>query len=199
MAGKKGLAPAEAGNVGLGITAVGGGLRPPNPNSVDPNGIPVRPAVEREPIMPGEEADATACDPEPSVVPAHGPEDIGMPEACGIEPPMPEHEVRLPMVEPSGSEIIGFTPGVPSSVAPSGIPMEPTAAPGPRPSGDVTPSGASGDVPIAPTWAKAHPQPRRVAATVAIHRRFILSLQVFRVPKAFGVPTLRRQAGRAAP
>jgi hypothetical protein len=152
-----GLVPNDDGSDGLEITAAGGGLKPPNPNSVDPRGMPARPTVDREPSMPGEEADAAACDPDPSVVPAHEPEEIGMPEACGVDTPMPEQAVKLPIVEPSGEvpEIIGLTPGVPSSVAPSGIPMGPTAAPGPRPSGDVTPSGAIGAVPIPPTWPKA--------------------------------------------
>jgi hypothetical protein len=34
----------------------------------------------------------------------------------------------------------GLTPGVASSVAPSGMPVAPTGAPGPNPSGEVTPS-----------------------------------------------------------
>jgi hypothetical protein len=194
--GNDGLVPTDDGNDGLGIMAVGGGLKPPNPNSVDPNGIPTRPTVDREPSMPGEEADAAACEPDPSVAPAHEPEDMGMPEeVCGGDTPMPGQAVKLPIVEPSGEvpEIIGLTPGVPSSVAPSGIPMGPTAAPGPRPSGDVTPIGASGVVPIPPTWAKAQLQPKSAAAAVAIHRRFISSLLVF------GLPGLRPRAGPAAP
>jgi hypothetical protein len=165
--------PTEDGNDGVGITAVGGGLKPPNPNSVDPNGIPARPTVDREPIMPGEDADAAACDPEPSVAPAHEPEGIPV-DTCGVEPAMPGQAVKLPIVEPSGEvpDMIGLTPGEPSSVAPNGIPIGPTAVPGPRPSGDVTPSGAIGAVPIPPTWAKAQLQLNRVAA-VAIHRGFI--------------------------
>jgi hypothetical protein len=165
--------PTEDGDDELGITAVGGGLKPPNPNSVDPNGTPARPTVEREPIMLGEDADAAACDPEPPVASAHEPE--GMPVgACGVEPTMPEQAVNPPIVEPSGEvpDMIGLTPGVPSSVAPNGIPIGPTAVPGPRPSGDVTPSGAIGTVPMPPTWAKAQLQLNRVAA-VAIHRGFI--------------------------
>jgi hypothetical protein len=177
----------------LGITAVGGGLKPPNPNSVDPNGIPARPTVEREPIMLGEDADAAARDPEPSVLSAHGPE--GTPVgACGVEPTMPEQAVKLPIVDPSGEvpDMAGLRPGVPSSVAPNGIPIGPTAVPSPRPSGDVTPSGAIGAVPMPPTWAKAQPQLNRIAA-VAIRRGFISFSLGIRVPK------LRPPAGRGAP
>ena len=45
----------EMGGV-LGITTVGGGLRPPAPNSVEPSGIPIRP-TDAEPIPVGDEAD----------------------------------------------------------------------------------------------------------------------------------------------
>jgi hypothetical protein len=157
----------------LGITAEGGGLKPPNPNSVDPKGIPARSTVERKPNVLGEVADAAACNPERSVASAHEPEDISV-GACGIDPTIPEQAANPPIVEPSGEvpDMTGLTPGVPSSVAPNGIPIGATAAPGPRPSGDVTPSAGIGSVPMPPTWAKAQLQLNRVAA-VAIHRGFI--------------------------
>jgi hypothetical protein len=188
--GNEGFFADEAGNDGSGITATGGGLKPPNPNSVDPNGIPPRPAADREPIRPGVEADAAACDADPSVVAAQLPEVMPevpevLPEGlCGVEPPMPEQAVRLPIVDPSGDvpDITGLRPGEPSSVAPNGIPVGPTAAPGPMPSGEVTPSGATG-TPIPPTWAMAQPPLMSVAAAVAIHKRFISSLRGLR-PRA---------------
>ena len=68
---------------------------------------------------------------------------------------MPEQAVEA-VIEPSAAVPAGgvLTPGVAISVAPSGIPVAPTGAPGPIPSGEVAPSGAGAPV-IMPTWAKA--------------------------------------------
>jgi len=62
--------------------------------------------------------------------------------------PMLEH---VPVVmEPRGEvpAAPGLTPGVVISVAPSGIPVAPTAAPGPIPSGEVRPSELGAAVPV---------------------------------------------------
>jgi hypothetical protein len=59
--------------------------------------------------------------------------------ACGIEPPMPPHVVRLLIVGGSGDvpDVIGLTPSVGTSVVPRRRPAGGTAEPGPMPSGDV--------------------------------------------------------------
>jgi hypothetical protein len=59
----------------------------------------------------------------------------GLPkDTCGSEPPIPEHCVTVPIVD---VPIIGLTPGVLSSVEPSGMPVGATAEPGSMPRGDV--------------------------------------------------------------
>jgi hypothetical protein len=97
--------------------------------------------------------------------------------ACGIEPPMPPHVVRLLIVGGSGEvpDVIGLTPSIGTSVVPRRRPVGGTAEPGPMPSGDVMPSGeGSGVMPIAPTCANAEPAPRRAAAMVTITRRVFM-------------------------
>jgi hypothetical protein len=79
---------------------------------------------------------------------------------CDVDPPGLKHPV-MPMVAGGA----GLVPGAASSVAPSGTPVEPTGALVPMARGVVA---ASGCVPIAPTWAKAEPQPRSTAANAAI-------------------------------
>lgn len=90
-------------------------------------------------------------------------------DACGIEPPMPEHSVLA--VSPIGDvpDVVGLTPGDASSVAPRGMPVGATAAPGPMPSGDVMPSGGPGEI-----CAKAEPHPKRTAAVAVIAKRVIV-------------------------
>ena len=83
---------------------------------------------------------------------------LGFPglEADGwADAPIPEH-VEAAVIEPSADvpAAAGLTPGVDSSVAPSGTPVAPTGAPGPMPSGEVTPSEAGAPV-IMPTCAIA--------------------------------------------
>jgi hypothetical protein len=169
----------------------GKGLRPPVPSSVDPSGIPARPAVVREPTV-GDEADAVGLD-DAVVALAHVPDAVPaiaalsnsgvgaeVPDIApvaedspGSEPlvefPMPEAAVRIaPMVpehaegvvivialEAEEPDVIGLTPGVASSVAPSGRPVPPTGAPAPIPSGEVIPSG--GVTAPMPTCANAAP------------------------------------------
>lgn len=83
-------------------------------------------------------------------------------EDCVVAP-RPEHVESIVMLPRGDVPAVGLTPGVASSVAPSGIPVVPTGAPGPIPSGDVTPSEAGAPV-IAPTWANAGLQHNRTAA-----------------------------------
>jgi hypothetical protein len=169
----------------------GNGLRPPVPSSVDPNGIPARPTVAREPIV-GDEAEEVG--PDAVVAVAHVPEAVPaipvpsnsgvgaeVPEIApvaedspGIEPAVPPVELPMPEVtvciapmvlehaegvvialEADELGVIGLTPGVASSVAPSGTPVTPTGAAAPIPSGEVMPRG--GVTAPMPTCANAAP------------------------------------------
>jgi hypothetical protein len=113
--------------------------------------------------------------PRPDDVPAIElpvPETVGgLPnDVCGIEPPMPEHCVTVPIVDvPS----IGLTPGVLSSVAPMGMPVGATCEPGPMPSGEVGLRLGTG-LPIPPTCANTGPQPNSAASVAAINARRIM-------------------------
>jgi hypothetical protein len=93
---------------------------------------------------------------------------ISVPDAAC---PDPKHVVVV-MDEPASGDppVVGLTPGVASSVAPNGIPVVPTGAPGPMPSGEVTPSGMP--VPMV-AWAKAGPQPSKADAIVTSSKRFM--------------------------
>jgi len=86
--------------------------------------------------------------------------------------PILEHVPAV--MEPRGDvpAAVGLTPGVAISVAPSGIPVTPTDAPGPIPSGEVTPSGTGAPVPTV-TWAHAVLLPRRTESVVVTNKRLI--------------------------
>jgi hypothetical protein len=161
----------------------------PPPDEADATG----PAKELLPIA-AQAPDAVPAMPPPSkteVEPDIPAVDVAVPEdvpvielppipkdVCGIEPPMPEHVVMLPVVGPIGDapDVIGLTPGDASSVAPKGTRTGATGEPGPMPSGEVMPSGEGpGEMPIIPpTCAKAEPQPRRTPAVVTIIKRVII-------------------------
>jgi hypothetical protein len=164
-------------------TGAHGGLRPPGESSLAPNGIPTRPTDDGELIPPGGEVDAAAGD------------EVDAPdETIGDAP-----------------DTAGLSPGVASSVAPIGIPTDPTGEPGPMPSGEVIPSGEPGPVAptgepgpmpsgevglIPPTCAQTGPQPKSAAVTVAINKRVIVGSALFnyRFPWiAFGLDRLIRQ------
>jgi hypothetical protein len=168
---------------GFGVRATDGGLRPPTPISVEPNGMPRRPTDDVDPIPVGDEADAV-----PAIgvlaLPAQAPElppdmpppsnvvvepdvpavdipvlkelpDIEAPmpaDACGSELPALE-QLAMPPIDGNVPDVIGLTPGDASSVAPIGIPSGATGEPGPKPSGDVMPSGGPGEMLIPPTCA----------------------------------------------
>ena len=87
--------------------------------------------------------------------------------AVCIAPMVLEHaEGVVIALEADELGVIGLTPGVASSVAPSGTPVTPTGAAAPIPSGEVIPSG--GVTPPVPTCANAAPtlhNDQTVAAT----------------------------------
>ena len=90
----------------------------------------------------------------------------------GIGQAMPEYAA-------AGSLIIGLMPGEAISVAPSGMPVEPTPAPicepSDMPSGEVAAMPGVGT--LGPICAKAELHPN-IATTPAIHRCLISGLRV---------------------
>jgi hypothetical protein len=100
----------------------------------------------------------------------------GLPkDACGSEPPIPEHCVTVPIVDvPS----IGLTPGVLSSVAPMGMPVAATGEPGPMPSGEVGLRLGTG-LAVPPTCANTGPQPKTAASVAANNAgRIVISISL---------------------
>lgn len=92
----------------------------------------------------------------------------GLPkDACGSAPPMPAHTVGVPIVG-DVPDIIGATPGVASSVEPSGMPVGATGEPGPMPSGEVMPMLETG---VGMVCACATTQLKTIAAAVKLNRR----------------------------
>jgi hypothetical protein len=95
----------------------------------------------------------------------------------------------VPPIIPITAELI---PGDASSVAPKGIPVGATGAPGDMPSGEVASRPGVGLV-VMPTCAKAGLQPRNIIAA-AIRRLFIFIIllcvthQRLRLPVGRGAP-----------
>src|ERR1700716_2354430 len=113
-------------------------------------------------------------------------------EAVGCaDAPTPEH-VAADVIEPSAEvpPAAGLMPGAASSVAPSGIPVVPTDAPGPMPSGGVTPSEPVVPVTI-PTWAIAGPPHNKGHVTATIKK----GLMVVSLVRATVVQAARRSGG----
>jgi hypothetical protein len=106
-----------------------------------------------------------------------------MPEAAVcIAPMVLEHTEGVVIViapEAEEPDVIGLTPGVASSVAPSGRPVAPTGAAAPIPSGEVTPSG--GVTAPMPTCANAAPTLHndQTVAAVKIPFAVFCALQFF--------------------
>jgi hypothetical protein len=177
----------------------GSGLSPPVASSVEPSGTPSRPTLDCEPML-GDEADAVALDDAAAVVeqvpdavpdmPAPSNSAVGadVPEIAPIaevspliEPSVPAVELPAPPVEHAVADAIapgddgliavGLTPGVASSVAPSGIPVVPTGAAAPNPSGEVRPSG--GATGAMPTCADAEPTSNSDQTMATIRMRFM--------------------------
>jgi hypothetical protein len=170
----------------LGVGTTTNGLIPALPISTEPNGIPARATLpgdvddiaavdEALPLglapqitpLPGNEVPIPIPIPPPSYVLAPDIPDEGLPTA--------EHVVPKPAI-PAVPSVSGLSPGDASSVAPNGIPVGATDAPGTMPSGEVAAIPGVG-VPVPPTCEKAGEnaelQLRRAATTVAVHRRFI--------------------------
>jgi len=165
----------RAGADPFGLRATDGGLKPPPPSSVEPNGIPTIPTDDPGPIDEAMGGDAVADAAQaPGALAAIPPPSKGaVPDVPVTEPPMPADApvtglpmlgdvpvVALPMAADGGvdetpphvapsigeaPDVVGLTPGVASSVAPRGTPVCPTGAFG-MPSGDVRPSGGRGEV-----------------------------------------------------
>jgi hypothetical protein len=169
----------------LGVGTTTKGLTPALPISTEPSEIPVRATLpdaiediaavdEALPLgltpqstqLPGNEAIPSPVPP-PSYVLAPD-----IPDEC---PPIAKHVVPTPVI-PAVPSVSGLSPGDASSVAPKGIPVGETEAPGTMPSGEVAAIPGIG-LPIPPTCEKAGEnaklQLKRVAATVASPRRFI--------------------------
>jgi hypothetical protein len=161
------------------------------PISTEPNGIPGRTtplddvagiaAVNEAPLLepvpqiaalPGNEV------PIPIPPPSYVLELYIPPDAL----PVAEQVVPAP-ANPMVPSVSGLSPGDASSVAPKGIPVSGTDAPGTMPSGEVA---AIPGVPIPPTCAKAGLQPKSAARVAAINaRRIAISI------------VLRQGSGRA--
>jgi hypothetical protein len=120
----------------------------------------------------------------PAVAGALTPIPIPPPSKLAVDPnivvgavPTVEHAVPLLVlgiaivpVTPVGA---GLSPPEVTSVAPSPIPVGPTAVPAPAPSGDVAPRvGVAGNV---PTCAAASLQARNAASATAINANFIVT------------------------
>jgi hypothetical protein len=103
-----------------------------------------------------------------------------MPEAAVcIAPMVLEHTEGVVIVielEAEEPDVIGLTPGVASSVAPSGRPVPPTGAPAPIPSGEVVPSGG-----VTATCANAAPTSHndQMVAAIKMPLAVFFALQLF--------------------
>ena len=127
----------------------------------------------------GEEADAAGCAKLGGVSPQFvevGPLAIP-PSNSAIEAEAPEVPVTaLPGPEQAefvGEPVIGLKPGEASSVAPRGMPGDATGAAGPRPSGEVAPSGEGVGAPI--PCARAVPQTAAIGMTDTMSARIIIA------------------------
>ena len=168
----------EAWVVEVGVVALGTGLSPPPPSSVTPKGIcSGRNGATTMPV--GEEADAAGCAKLGGVSPQFvevGPLAIP-PSNSAIEAEAPEVPVTaLPGPEQAefvGEPVIGLKPGEASSVAPRGMPGDATGAAGPRPSGEVAPSGEGVGAPT--PCARAVPQATMISMADTMSNRTIIA------------------------
>ena len=118
-----------------------GGLRPPVPSSLEPNGIPLAPTGAV--VIPvGDELDTAGCANEGELPPGQVPDAAVPPPSKTVidvvEPGKPKagFELEQPDVTPNAGVDM---PAVVISVAPNGIPVGATGEPGPMPSGVVEP------------------------------------------------------------
>jgi hypothetical protein len=159
---------------GFVVRATDGGLRPAPPISVEPSGMPTGPTDELDPIPVPDEAIGADPAKEPPlaaqvpdalpVIPPPSKTAVAVPDVPDIgEPPRPAdipadeapHVVPVLVAGLMGDvpDINGLTADVVSSVAPMGVLVGATGEPGPKPSGDVKPSGGPGEMLIPPTCA----------------------------------------------
>jgi hypothetical protein len=144
-----------------------------------PDAVPEMPAPSNSAVGADVPDTAPVAGDSPFIAPVAPTVELPNPDApvC-IDPPMLEHaEVVVVMLEGMPAEALGLTPGVASSVAPSGIPVAPTGALGPIPSGEVTPSVPGAPV-IIPTWANAGLPHNRGSATAIIEKVLIEVIEV---------------------
>ena len=124
---------------------------------------------------------APVAEDSPGSEPAVPPVELPMPEvAVCIAPMVLEHaEGAVIALKPDEFAVIGLTPGVASSVAPSGTPVTPTGAAAPIPSGEVIPNG--GVTAPMPTCANAAPMSHidETAAAIKIPFAALCALQFF--------------------
>jgi hypothetical protein len=126
----------EAGAVGLTVKTSGGGLSPPTPNSVEPNGMPTRPTGDPNPIPVGDEADDAGPAVEPPATP------MQVPDAFPIVPPPSKRadEPGIPVADMALlDEIPGIEPPMPDDACGTEPPMleHVVMLPGAAPNGDV--------------------------------------------------------------
>jgi hypothetical protein len=133
-------APVEQGRPdgadGLTVKTSGGGLSPPTPNSVEPNGMPTRLTGDPNPIPVGDEADEADPAVEPPVAPMQVPDAFPIvppPSKRADDPGVPVADMALP------DEIPGIEPPMPDETCGSEPPMleHVVMLPGAAPNGDV--------------------------------------------------------------
>jgi hypothetical protein len=172
-----------------------GGLTPPTPSSVEPDGIPARPlAVDAESLVAGEDADAAGLPEGAAPMLAHVPDAVAaapppskselgvLRNALGVPPlelraadAAPEHVPLLLLMGALTDDIPagpGLIPMDPSPDEPSGTPVPDTAAgpTGVMPSGVVVGNGDG----VFVTWAHAGPHIRN-AAIAPINMRVVMT------------------------
>ena len=133
---EQGTPDVETGAVGLRVKTSGGGLSPPTPNSVEPNGMPTRPTGDPNPIPVGDEADDAGPAVEPPATP------MQVPDAFPIVPPPSKRadEPGVPVADMALlDEIPGIEPPMPDDTCGSEPPMleHVVMLPGAAPNGDV--------------------------------------------------------------
>ena len=138
------------------------GLSPGPAISVDPSGMPARPARKVDGAGIDVAASVLPACAQP-VVPAMLPPSNSAVPICDVDPPVVPH----PMVEGGA----GLMPGAVSSIAPSGIPTGPTGVVGPIVKGEAL----SGDGPALLIWASAQPQARSVVAKVVVTKDIFMA------------------------
>ena len=213
--GASGLSVLMTGAEGFGISATEGGLRPALPISVAPMGMPIGPTGDPGDAVPAVAApalpigaqgpDALAVvpppatpapmPPPPALVPMPPPSNVVLPEApvvalvtaaeAAAADNAPPHATPVRGSSGDAPDIIGLAPGVASWVAPKGIPVGPTGADGPIPSGDVIPKGNPGE--MLGACACAAPAPNS-AATSTIVKRVLMASALFSPSECDGPP-----------